>query len=92
MHQHSPNTAPYKHSRDAISKYPEICTAIAARLLPDSQVDLFCPYGLEDILTFKVSPTPHFAADQDRMKVYRERLGKKKWQEKWEKLEFFHVK
>lgn len=86
MHQHSPNTTPYKHSRDAISKYPERCTAIAARLLPDSQLDLFCPYGLEDILTFKVCPTPHFAANQDRMKVYRERVCKKNWKRKWPAL------
>ena len=28
MHLHSPHTAPYTSSRDAMSKYPERCTAI----------------------------------------------------------------
>lgn len=29
MHQHSPHTAPYQSAKDAVSKYPERCTAIA---------------------------------------------------------------
>lgn len=32
LHQHSPHTAPYQSAKDAVSKYPERCTAIAARL------------------------------------------------------------
>ena len=31
MHQHSPHTAPYTSSRDAMSKYPERCTAVGLR-------------------------------------------------------------
>lgn len=85
MHQHSPNTAPYQSARDAISKYPEKCTAIAVRLRND-KLELFAPYGLDDIIHFRVSPTPHFLADEERMDVYRKRLLKKKWHEKWPKL------
>ena len=88
MHQHSPHTAPYTSSRDAMSKYPERCTAVALRLNADATLELFAPYGLEDILNFQVCPTPHFLENQDRMKLYQQRLSKKNWQEKWKNLIF----
>ena len=88
MHQHSPHTSPYASSRDAMSKYPERCTAVGLRLNEDSTLELFAPYGLEDILKFQVSPTPHFLENEDRMKLYQERLSKKNWQEKWKNLTF----
>jgi len=91
MHQHSPHTAPYTSSRDAMSKYPERCTAIGLRLNEDSTLELFAPYGLEDILKFQVRPTPHFLENEDRMRLYQERLSKKNWQEKWKNLTFSNL-
>ena len=88
MHQHSPHTAPYTSSRDAMSKYPERCTAVGLRLNEESALELFTPYGLETILNFQVRPTPHFLENQDRMELYRTRLSKKNWQEKWKNLIF----
>ena len=88
MHQHSPHTVPYTSSRDAMSKYPERCTAVGLRLNEDSTLELFAPYGLEDILNFQVHPTPHFLENEDRMKLYQTRLSKKNWQEKWKNLIF----
>ena len=86
MHQHSPHTEPYRNSCDAMSKYPERCTAIGLRLHADATLELFAPYGLEDILNFQVSPTPHFLENDDRMKLYQQRLSKKNWQVKWKNL------
>ena len=91
MHQHSPHTAPYTSSRDAMSKYPERCTAIGLRLHADATLELFAPYGLEDILKFQVHPTPHFLENEDRMKLYQTRLSKKNWQEKWKNLTFSNL-
>ena len=91
MHQHSPHTVPYTSSRDAMSKYPERCTAIGLRLNEDSTLELFAPYGLEDILKFQVHPTPHFLENEDRMKLYQTRLSKKNWQEKWKNLTFSNL-
>ena len=88
MHQHSPHTAPYTSSRDAMSKYPERCTAVGLRLNEESDFELYAPYGLEEILNFQVRPTPHFLENEDRMKLYQTRLSKKNWQEKWKKLIF----
>ena len=88
MHLHSPHTAPYTSSREAMSKYPERCTAVGLRLNEDSTLELFAPYGIEDIMNFQVSPTPHFLENEERMKLYQERLSKKNWQEKWKNLSF----
>lgn len=57
--------------------------------LQDGEFELFLPYGDEDILNFIVQPTPHFLNDGERMRVYRERLKKKNWQEKWPCLKIF---
>ena len=43
MHQHSPHTAPYSSSCDAMSKYPERCTAVGLRLNEKSVLELFTP-------------------------------------------------
>jgi len=83
-----PQYQPYVNSCDAMSKYPERCTAIGLRLQADATLELFAPYGLEDILNFKVSPTPYFLENEDRMKLYQKRLSKKNWQEKWKNLIF----
>lgn len=88
MHIYSPNTQPYTSSKDAMSKYPECCTAIGLRLLENDKLELFAPYGLADIRAFQVRPTPHFLADAERKKLYMERLSKKNWQAKWPQLSF----
>ena len=77
MHQHSSHTAPYTSSRDAMSKYPERCTAVGLHLNEESTLELFAPYGLEDILNFQVRPTPHFLGNEERMELYQIRLSNK---------------
>ena len=88
MHIHSPNTQPYSCSKDAMTQYPERCTAIGLRLMANDKLELFAPYGLEDIRAFQVRPTPHFLADEERKKLYTQRLSKKNWQDKWPQLSF----
>lgn len=87
MHIHNPNTEPYRDSRDAMSKYPERCTAIELRLLDNDQLELFAPYGLDDILEFRIASTPHFLEDADRRQLYNMRIQKKDWQKKWNNLQ-----
>ena len=91
MHIHSPNTQPYTSSKDAMSKYPECCTAIGLRLLENDKLELFAPYGLADIRACQVRPTPHFLADAERKKLYMQRIRKKNWQTKWPQLSFEYL-
>ena len=88
MHIHSPNTQPYSCSKDAMTQYPERCTAIGLRLMANDKLELFAPYGLEDIRAFQVRSTPHFLADEERKKLYTQRISKKNWQDKWSQLSF----
>ncbi|PNY18204.1 nucleotidyltransferase family protein [Streptococcus parauberis] len=87
MHVHTPNAQPYLNACDAIAKFPEKCTAIAARLDPENCLEVFLPYGESDILEFKVSPTPFYQEDTQRHKVYNQRMLKKNWQKSWSQLE-----
>ncbi len=86
MHVHSPNTLPYQSACDAIEKFPEKCTAVGARLLGERQLEVFSPFGLEDIYQYLVRPTPYFQEDDQRMALYRERLLRKNWSDKWPQL------
>ncbi|MFC6348198.1 nucleotidyltransferase family protein [Vagococcus carniphilus] len=87
MHYHNPNAKEYLGSRDAISKFPEQCTAIGARLNASKKVELFIPYGTHDLTHFIVQPTPFFLEDTERMKLYVERVTTKGWHKKWPCLE-----
>lgn len=89
MHIHNPNTKSYNSSRDAMSKYPETCTAVGVRLSDKGELELFCPYGLESIISFELRPTPHFLVDEERMALYHRRLAKKDWFCKWPQLRYY---
>lgn len=85
MHEHNPKMKPYESSRDAISKFPEKCTAIAARLAKE-EIELFIPYGLSDNINFIVQPTPFFLENIERKTVYNKRVTSKNWQKQWPTL------
>ena len=83
MNIHSPNTEKYISSTDAVSKFPEKCTAIAARLNDNQELEVFIPFGTDDLINFRVSPTPHYFSDKERQTVYNERVKKKNWITIW---------
>lgn len=85
MHGHNPNTSNYRSTRDAVYHYPEKCTSVAIRL-NQGQLDVFCPYGLEDIEKFRVVPTPYTLLDAQRAMLYNKRQENKKWKETFPKL------
>ena len=73
---------PYTDTEDALRHWPECCTAIAARRA-DQTIELLAPFGLHDLLSMVVRPTPSFAS---RMEVYRSRINGKGWQRPWPNL------
>ncbi|MGO0078720.1 nucleotidyltransferase family protein, partial [Streptococcus suis] len=83
MHIHSPDTPPYQSSKDAIEKFPERCTAIGVRQTKNGNLEIFAPYGLDDIYHYLVRPTPHFLVNSKRMDIYKKRMKKKNWKEQW---------
>lgn len=89
MHTYNKNiaTRPYLSSRDAIKKFPETCTAIAAQLDKNGKIILFTPYGIEDMVHFKIRPTPFFAENEVRFDIYKKRQETKKWKDTWKNLD-----
>jgi len=73
---------PYLNTADALRHWPETCTAIAARSL-DGRIELLAPFGIDDLVSLVVRPTPTFA---DKIEVYRARIASKAWQVRWPKL------
>ena len=78
---------PYVSSKDAMSKYLERCTAVGLRLVDYETLKLFVAHGLDDLVHFRICPTPHFLENEERLKLYRQRLSKKNWLHRWPQLE-----
>jgi uncharacterized protein len=75
---------PYLGCCDALRHFPEVATAISARLV-DERVIIDAPLGVSDLLALIVRPTPTFAR---RPEAYRARLASKDWAQRWPKLRF----
>ena len=81
MHERN-GEAPYLDTADAIARWPETATAIAARLT-SGRVELLAPHGVDDLLKLIVRPTPAFGS---RSGEVARRVASKNWQARWPKL------
>lgn len=89
MHRHNfEEEAPYTSSLDAISKYPETCTALACRL-ENEQVVFKALWGLADVANFEVRPTPQFRKNTDYLAVYKRRVAAKNWPAFWPAIKIY---
>jgi hypothetical protein len=70
---------PYRSTEDAIRRWPETATAVAARMDRLGAIVVLCPHGLDDLFSMTVRRNPLFA-DHD---YYLERLRQKNWQAQW---------
>ncbi|WP_440896537.1 nucleotidyltransferase family protein [Amphibacillus sp. Q70] len=84
MHQKN-NNPPYRSSFDGVAHFPEIPTAVAARI-HQHEVEIMAPYGLEDLFQGIVKPTHYYQEGTELSAIYKERMQKKKWQTIWSDL------
>ena len=77
---------PYKSSEDAISKFPETATALGVKLDMTKHLILSSPWGLNDVLTLQVKPTPLFIERKELADIYLERIKQKDWKAVWPKI------
>lgn len=80
------NRPPYKNTIEALGEWMETPTCVAVGLNDDDSLSLFAPHGIDDLVSLKVRPSPN---NFDK-EAYRTRQLKKKWKEKWPKLEIFY--
>lgn len=81
------NDRPYTGTLDAMARWPDTATAVAARLVPATgAVEVAAPWGVDDLLAGIVRPTPAFAADPARREVFARRIAEKGWLRRWSGL------
>ncbi|MBD7906710.1 nucleotidyltransferase family protein [Sporosarcina gallistercoris] len=81
MHEKNGST-PYQSSFDGVANFPETATAVAIRIT-NNELEVMAPYGLQDLFSKSVRPTPHYDKTSDLHSVYLERVSQKKWDELW---------
>lgn len=74
------NHNPYMNIFDALTAFPETCSAIAI----DKQWNIVSPYGLNDLYNLQVIPTTFCLVNE--IDVYYRRKRIKGWFEKWNLL------
>lgn len=72
--------APYGSTADALRFWLETPTCVAVRLDADDRLEIIAPYGLEDLFSMTIRPTPRGRA---RKAAYMARIAEKKWHERW---------
>jgi hypothetical protein len=73
--------APYASATDAMRHWPETATAVGVRLSPRGAIEVAAPFGLDDLFSLVVRPTPRFMGDKHAM--YRKRVVDKAWPGSW---------
>ena len=74
---------PYKNTKDGLCHWTETVTATAVCLNDKGEVEVLAPFGLEDLFSMQVKPTPHALT---RAEDYNNRLKNKSWDKKWSKV------
>lgn len=72
---------PYKNTADAMAHWPEKETAVAVRLLPDSEIDVCAPFGLQSLFDGNITHNP-----ERPMAVFEQRVSDKRWLDIWPEL------
>jgi hypothetical protein len=71
---------PYGSTEDALRRWPETATAVAVRSCGDALV-MLAPYGLDDLFTMTIRPTPVFRGD--KLPLVLTRVREKRWLDRW---------
>jgi len=83
------NEEPYTSSTHALSHWVDTPTCIAVTLDKNDKLHLVAPYGIDDLVNLNIRPISKFTKDEN-IGVYKERIVKKKWIEKWPKLKILY--
>jgi len=75
---------PYANATDAMGHWPDTATAVGVRLRPDGGLDIAAPFGLDDLFSGILRPTPAFRAR--KRDIFEARIIGKGWLERWPML------
>lgn len=72
---------PYRNSADAMSHWPETCTAVGVRV--QNKFEICAPFGLDDLFDLIIRPT---SADAKIVKLVHDRATNRQWMDRWPML------
>ena len=73
---------PYRHCRDAMAHWPEVETALAARLTPAGAIEVISPFAQSGLFALHLTPNPW----RPRPEAFRQRVATKGWLWRWPRL------
>jgi uncharacterized protein len=75
---------PFRNTAEGVATFPETASCVGLRLLPNDELLVVAPHGLDDLfgLVCRHNPTRVSRA------FYEQRLAEKGWRERWPKLSF----
>jgi hypothetical protein len=71
---------PYDSTADALRFWLETPTCVAVRHGNDGRLEIIAPYGLQDLFSMSIRPTPR---GRVRKAEYLSRIEEKRWHEQW---------
>ncbi len=77
--------APYLSTTDAMLRWPETATAVAARQTEQGGCEIAAPFGLDDLFALVLRPTPRFMGQKHD--IYLRRIQTKRWLVIWPGLQ-----
>ena len=75
---------PYLSVMDAMRHMPDTASAVAASITRDGRVRVLAPFGVDDLLSLKLRPSPHYQIYKPGR--FREWIADKNWIANWPKL------
>ncbi len=84
--------APYISTIDAVSRFPETATSIALTLNEKKELILAAPWGIQDLLSIQIKPTPPFKEKETLAAIYKDRVYEKEWKKKWPRVAVHTIK
>ncbi|MCZ6507425.1 MAG: nucleotidyltransferase family protein [Acidobacteria bacterium] len=74
---------PYTSTLDALSRWTETCTSVAARLSVAGEVEILAPHGVADLMAMIGRPNLIFA---NAAEIFTQRMASKLWSDRWPKV------
>ena len=76
------SVSPLKSSEEAITTWPETSTSVGVRLLPNDELYVFAPFGLDDLFNMTLRRNPKRVT----LELFRERAKEKGISQNWPKV------
>ena len=73
---------PFRSTAEAVATFPETASCVGVRLLPDDELLVVAPHGLDDLLGGVCRHNPARVSHE----LYAQRLAEKGWRERWPRL------